>query len=254
MFCPVLTWQRRGFRVRSAAAVASTSLPALRDRSVGVKRGQNPNIGVEAAVSKLWGEKRTKPKHWGFPDYYPFTGGGERERERAAAAALRWPCRKEEKIWPFPGCLFTYSREKEGCRSRTRQGFRRENSEHGFMARERFFVNCQFVAHFNVSRRREIRSSVHSGQKCKVRKRVTGWVPLQQRRRIRAAFKFGINDAFDTWTLNPTLLDTPSSSFVDFWTKIHIPSHESWSSCKILKAIFLAETFVFRWKKIQNIF
>ena len=46
---------------RSAAAVASTSLPALRDRSVRVKRGQNPNIGVEAAVSKLWGEKRTKP-------------------------------------------------------------------------------------------------------------------------------------------------------------------------------------------------
>ena len=37
----------------------------------GVKRGQNPNIGVEAAVSKHWGEKRTKPKHWGFPDYYP---------------------------------------------------------------------------------------------------------------------------------------------------------------------------------------
>ena len=29
------------------------------------------NIGVEAAVSKLWGEKRTKPKHWGFIDYYP---------------------------------------------------------------------------------------------------------------------------------------------------------------------------------------
>ena len=57
---------------RSAAAMASTSLPALRDRSVGVKRGQNPNIGVEAAVSKLWGEKRTKPKHWGFPYYYPF--------------------------------------------------------------------------------------------------------------------------------------------------------------------------------------
>ena len=58
----MLTWQRRGFRVRSAAAVASTSLPALRDRSVGVKRGQNPNIGVEAAVSKHWGEKRTKPR------------------------------------------------------------------------------------------------------------------------------------------------------------------------------------------------
>ena len=33
----MLTWQRRGFRVRSAAAVASTSLPALRDRSVGVQ-------------------------------------------------------------------------------------------------------------------------------------------------------------------------------------------------------------------------
>ena len=30
------------------------------------------NIGVEAAVSKHWGEKRTKPKHWGFPNYYPF--------------------------------------------------------------------------------------------------------------------------------------------------------------------------------------
>ena len=87
MFCPVLTWQRRGFRVRSGAAVASTSLPALRDRSIGVKRGQNPNIGVEAAVSKLWGEKRTKPKHWGFPDYYPFTGGGgERERERESSS------------------------------------------------------------------------------------------------------------------------------------------------------------------------
>ena len=69
---PVLTWQRRGFRVRSAAAVASTSLPALRNRCVGVKRWQNPNIGVEAAVSKHWGEKKTKPKHWGFPDYYPF--------------------------------------------------------------------------------------------------------------------------------------------------------------------------------------
>ena len=66
---PVLTWQRRGFRVRSSAAVASTSLPVVRDRSVGVKRGQNPNIGVEAAVSKHWGEKRTNPKHWGFPDY-----------------------------------------------------------------------------------------------------------------------------------------------------------------------------------------
>ena len=51
--------------------MASTSLPALHDRSVGVKRRQNPNIGVEAAVSKHWGEKRTKPKHWGFPDYYP---------------------------------------------------------------------------------------------------------------------------------------------------------------------------------------
>ena len=51
--------------------MASTSLPALRDRSVEVKRGQNPNIRVEAAVSKHWGEKRTKPKHWGFPDYYP---------------------------------------------------------------------------------------------------------------------------------------------------------------------------------------
>ena len=52
--------------------MTSTSLPALRDRTVGVKRGQNPNIGVEAAVSKHWGEKRTNPKHWGFPDYYPF--------------------------------------------------------------------------------------------------------------------------------------------------------------------------------------
>ena len=70
LFCLVLTWH--GFRVRSTAAVASTSLPAVRDRSVGVKRGQNPNIGVEAAVSKHWGEKRTNPKHWGFPDYYPF--------------------------------------------------------------------------------------------------------------------------------------------------------------------------------------
>ena len=56
---------------KQAAAVASTSLPPVRDRSVGVKRGQNPNIGVEAAVSKRWGEKRTNPKHWGFPDYYP---------------------------------------------------------------------------------------------------------------------------------------------------------------------------------------
>ena len=37
LFCPVLTWQRRGFCVRSAAAVASTSLPALRDRSLGVE-------------------------------------------------------------------------------------------------------------------------------------------------------------------------------------------------------------------------
>ena len=37
LFCLVLTWQRRGFCVRSAAAVASTSLPALRDRSVGVQ-------------------------------------------------------------------------------------------------------------------------------------------------------------------------------------------------------------------------
>ena len=70
LFCPVLRWQRRG--VRSAAAVASMSLPALRDISVGVKRGQNPNVGVEADVSKHWGEKRTKPKHGGFPDYYPF--------------------------------------------------------------------------------------------------------------------------------------------------------------------------------------
>ena len=70
--CLVLTWQRRGFRVRSTAAVASTSLPAVRDRSVGVKRGQNPNIGVEAAVSKRWGKKSTNPKHWGFLDYYPF--------------------------------------------------------------------------------------------------------------------------------------------------------------------------------------
>ena len=31
------SWQRRGFRVRSAAAVPSTSLPALRERSVGVQ-------------------------------------------------------------------------------------------------------------------------------------------------------------------------------------------------------------------------
>ena len=67
----MLTWQRRGFHVRSSAVVASTSLPVVHDRSVGVKRGQNPNIGVEAAVSKHWGEKRTNPKHWGFPDYYP---------------------------------------------------------------------------------------------------------------------------------------------------------------------------------------
>ena len=34
---PVLTWQRRGFRVQLADAMASTSLPALRDRSVGVQ-------------------------------------------------------------------------------------------------------------------------------------------------------------------------------------------------------------------------
>ena len=68
LFCPVLTWQRRGFRVRSAAAVASTSLPALRDRRVGVQ----PPLFVEAAVSKHWGEKWTKPKHGGFLDYYPF--------------------------------------------------------------------------------------------------------------------------------------------------------------------------------------
>ena len=47
LFCPVLTWQRRGFRVQSAAAVASTSLPALRDRSVGVQ----PPLLV-----KHWGE------------------------------------------------------------------------------------------------------------------------------------------------------------------------------------------------------
>ena len=60
------------FVLPCADMAASTSLPALRDRSVVVKRGQNPNIGVEAAVSKHWGEKRTKPKHWGFPDYYPF--------------------------------------------------------------------------------------------------------------------------------------------------------------------------------------
>ena len=31
------------------------------------------NIGVEAAVSKHWGGKGTKPKHWGFLDYYPFS-------------------------------------------------------------------------------------------------------------------------------------------------------------------------------------
>ena len=31
------------------------------------------NIGVEAAVSKPWGEKWTKPKRWGFPDYYPIS-------------------------------------------------------------------------------------------------------------------------------------------------------------------------------------
>ena len=36
-----------------------------------MKRGQLSNIGVEAAVSKLGGEKRTNPKHWGFLDYYP---------------------------------------------------------------------------------------------------------------------------------------------------------------------------------------
>ena len=62
--------------------MASTSLPALRDRSVGVKRGQNPNIGVEAAVSKHWGEKRTNPKYWGFPDYYPIDFLGLQWRER----------------------------------------------------------------------------------------------------------------------------------------------------------------------------
>ena len=37
LFCLVLIWQRRGFRVRPAAAMASTSLPALRDRSVMVQ-------------------------------------------------------------------------------------------------------------------------------------------------------------------------------------------------------------------------
>ena len=38
------------------------------------------NIGVEAAVSKHWGGKWTKPKHWGFPDYYPFPFLEKREK------------------------------------------------------------------------------------------------------------------------------------------------------------------------------
>ena len=55
LFCHVLTWQRRGFRVRSTAVVASTSLPALRDRSVGVQ----PPLLV---------------KHWGGGDCFQTLG------------------------------------------------------------------------------------------------------------------------------------------------------------------------------------
>ena len=59
-----------------------------------MKRGQNPNIGVEAAVSKHWGEKRTKPKHWGFLDYYPKNksrgreSGGDSGKVRVEAGAF----------------------------------------------------------------------------------------------------------------------------------------------------------------------
>ena len=64
-----------------------------------MKRGQLSNIGVEAAVSKLWGEKRTNPKHWGFLDYYPFKitnwSAGSKKVEGAAST--------EEVIWSPKG-------------------------------------------------------------------------------------------------------------------------------------------------------
>ena len=77
LFCLVLTWQRRGFCVRSAAAVASTSLPALYDRSVG-GTASTPcqTLGWRRLFPNIGGEKRTKPKHWGFPDYYPLKKQG----------------------------------------------------------------------------------------------------------------------------------------------------------------------------------
>ena len=81
--------------------MASTSLPALRDRSVGVKRGQNPNIGVEAAVSKHWGEKRTKPKHWGFPDYYPLGKWHCLERELGNNGEMRVNAEEYEQAKEF---------------------------------------------------------------------------------------------------------------------------------------------------------
>ena len=70
--CIAQSWQRRGFRVRSAAAVASTSLPTLRDTNVGVKRGQNPqtlgwrrlfrNVGVKRGQTPNIGGFRLLPQ------------------------------------------------------------------------------------------------------------------------------------------------------------------------------------------------
>ena len=77
LFCPVLTWQRRGFRVRSAAAVASTSLPALRDRSVGVQPPLIVKHWGGGGCFQTLGWKVDKTQTLGVPRLLP---GGEMRR------------------------------------------------------------------------------------------------------------------------------------------------------------------------------
>ena len=63
------------FFVLPCADMAATWLPrpVICCPGVHVAFRVRSSPGVEAAVSKHWGEKRTNPKHWGFPDYYPLT-------------------------------------------------------------------------------------------------------------------------------------------------------------------------------------
>ena len=67
-----------------------------------MKRGQLSNVGVEAAVSKLWGEKRTNPKHWGFLDYYPCF------KSQTRVKRICWTEKKAGRVIMFlPPCLNT---------------------------------------------------------------------------------------------------------------------------------------------------